>query len=86
MNFRYHSRFKKEVKKMSPKMKKHLEERLRLLIKNEFDPLLNNHKLHGHFDSYRSINITGDMRLVYKKIDADTILLFELGSHSKLYS
>ena len=47
--------------------------------------LLNDHKLGPPFESYRSINITGDYRLVYKRINTDTYYLRAVGTHHQLY-
>lgn len=60
-------------------------ERLTLLVADERSPILNDHKLGPPYDGYRSINITGDYRLVYKKIDADTYYLRAVGTHHQLY-
>ncbi len=67
-------------------MKARVGERLELLVGNEFDPLLNNHKLQGEDASYRSINVTGDVRIVYRKTSRDAYLLVAIGTHSELYS
>ncbi len=71
--------------KLSKKGKNQFSERLDIFIKNEFDLILNNHKLHGEFSDCRSINITGDVRLVYQKISDDIYYLLSIGSHSELY-
>jgi len=34
----------------------------------------------------RSINITGDLRLVYEEIDEDVARFLDLDTHSNLYS
>lgn len=60
-------------------------ERLALLVADESNPLLDNHKLHHPYDGYSSINITGNIRLVYKKIDAETYYLRAVGTHHQLY-
>jgi len=67
-------------------LKARVGERLELLVGNEFDPLLNNHKLQGEDASYRSINVTGDVRIVYRKTSRDAYLLVAIGTHSELYS
>ena len=57
--------FKKNYKKLSPKIKIKLDDRLRLFSKDEFSPILNNHALTGEYKGYRSINISGDLRAVF---------------------
>lgn len=56
-----------------------------MLVVDNLNPLLNNHKLEPPYESYRSINITGDYRLVYKRIERDTYYLRAIGTHHQLY-
>ena len=85
MKFIYSSVFKKQYRKLPKKIQEHLEMRVVILANTEFHPLLNNHKLHGEYSDYRSINISGNIRLVYKKINKETVYLMAIGTHSELY-
>ncbi len=80
----YHKDFKKSYKKSSPKVKEKLEERLRLFSKDEFDPALNNHALKGKWLGYRSINVTGDIRAIFKR-DTGSAFFVAIDKHSNLY-
>ena len=80
----YHRHSKKSYKKLSPKVKEKLEERLRLFSKDEFDPILNNHALKGKFLGYRSINVTGNVRAIFKR-DAQSALFVAIDSRNNLY-
>ena len=84
MNIVYHKIFLKDYKQLSPTQKEKLEKRLRLFFLDEFNPILNNHPLKGKYLGYRSINVTGDLRAIYKKID-NTALFVTIDSHSNLY-
>lgn len=66
-------------------MQKHIDEKLLLFGKNPFDPILNNHSLQGKFLGYRSINITGDYRAIFRLLDDDTALFVEVDTHGNLY-
>ncbi len=77
--------FNRQYKKLAKSIQDKLWERLALLIQNESHPLLHDHKLNPPYDGYRSINITGDYRLVYKKMDEDTYYLRAIGTHHQLY-
>jgi addiction module RelE/StbE family toxin len=79
------SQFKKDYRKLSNKLKDKVDERLRIFVADEFDPILNNHKLHYEYKGYHSINITGDWRLVYRKRDEQNYLLIRIGTHSQLF-
>lgn len=81
-----HQRFIKKYKKLTSAEREKFKERRDLFLEDPFHPLLRNHALHGKYADYRSINITGDMRLVYKNLDAETFLFVEIGTHSELYS
>ena len=77
--------FQRQYKKLSRSLQDKMWERLALLIADERNPILNDHKLGPPFEEYRSINITGDWRLVYKKIRTDTYYLRAVGTHHQLY-
>lgn len=79
------SHFKKTAKKLPPKVRAALRERLELFMEQPFDPILNNHPLRGSMRSYRSINITGNYRLIYESYDGETVRLIDIATHSELY-
>jgi addiction module RelE/StbE family toxin len=78
--------FRKRYKRLPKKIQIKFDERISIFEKDEFDPILKNHKLHGKYGEYRSINITSDIRLIYKKMPNGHYLLYEIGTHSELYS
>lgn len=82
----YSSKFKKSFKKLSKKDRDSFMKRLNTFLEDEYNPILNNHKLHGEYSEYRSINISSDIRVIYRKINRDACLFYAIGSHSELYS
>ncbi len=59
-----------------------------LFLKNPLHDQLRNHALKGKWQGYRSINITGDWRAVYReyKDGEETVILFKaIGTHSEIY-
>lgn len=78
-------KFKKASKKLSKEMKSALKERLKMFVENPFHPILNNHALQGSMRHYRSINITGDYRVIYEKIGDNLSRLMDVDTHSNLY-
>lgn len=78
------SSFRKQLKKCPDKIRSRVFERLEVLVRNEFDETLNNHKLSGEYAAYRSIDVTGDIRIVYKRV-SDGFYLAAVGTHSELY-
>jgi len=84
MTIVFHKDFKKKYYKLSPKIVENLDDRLRLFSKDEFNPLLNNHALKGKWLGYRSINVTGDIRAIFKR-EAESALFVAIDRHSNLY-
>lgn len=85
MRLGYSAKFKKQLNKLPKVMRLQVTERLKLFCTDQFHPLLNNHKLAGEYEGRRSINITGDVRLVYRLVDKDSSYLLAVGTHSQLY-
>lgn len=78
-------KFKKASKKLSKEIKNALKERLKIFTGDPFHPILNNHALQGSMRRYRSINITGDYRVIYEKIEDNLSRLMDVDTHSNLY-
>jgi addiction module RelE/StbE family toxin len=78
-------KFDKSFKKQSLKVKKEFESRIELFIIDINDPVLRTHKLSGNLKNLWSFNVSGDIRVIYIKVDSNIILL-NIGSHSDLYS
>ena len=77
--------FEKQFAKLPKSTRTKVRERVHMLVTDSSHPLLNDHKLGPPYDGYRSINITGDWRLVYRRIDAHIIYLRAVGMHHQLY-
>ncbi len=77
--------FDKSFAKLSPKIKESFINRLDIFVADNFDPVLNNHSLKGEYFGYRSINVTGDYRAVYKIVATHEVCFIDIGTHSQLY-
>lgn len=84
MNIVYHKDFIKGFKKLPQKIKEKFKERQVLFEKDEFDPVLNNHALKGKWLGYRSMNVTGDVRAIFKR-DSESVLFVAIDNHNNLY-
>lgn len=80
-----HPVFEKKTARLSLAIRNALADRMELFLADTRHPMLNDHALSGDRRGFRSINITGDWRLIYRKIDTDTILLTEIDTHHNLY-
>ena len=80
----YHKDFLKDFKKLTKTTKEKFKERQLLFELNEYDLILNNHTLKGRWLGYRSINVTGDIRAIFKR-DSDSAIFVAIDNHSNLY-
>lgn len=85
MKVSFQKSFNKQFEKLPDKIKNKVKERIKLFIIDSFNIQLNNHPLKGEYFNYRSINITGDLRAIYKYLNEDECVFVALGTHSQLY-
>ena len=84
MVIKYTNDFIKDSKRLTLGQKEKLKTRLKLFGQDQFNHVLNNHSLKGKYLGYRSINITGDLRAIFKA-EKDRVTFITLDSHSNLY-
>ncbi len=88
MIIKKHKIFEKSYAKLSDKLKTKVKEALLLFDIDKFDKKLNNHWLKWDFTWLRSINVTGDYRIIFRELSDDTYEIVELlkvWTHSELY-
>lgn len=85
MKIELHHNFIRKHKKLKESAKKKFQERRDLFLGSTYHPLLNNHPLRGKYKGYRSINIGGNLRVIYRHLDDETVIFTEIGSHNYLY-
>lgn len=85
MKIRFHRKFEKQYKKTKKREQTRAKERLALFLKDEYNLILNNHPLRGKYKGYRSINITGNLRAVYRQKQPNEKLFVAIDTHSNLY-
>jgi len=77
--------FKKQYKKLPAGFQDQFDERLIIFVDNPADERLHNHPLKGSFKGYWSINISGDLRALYRKEGEEIIIFALIGTHSQIY-
>lgn len=86
---RQHPKFKRQLQKAPNQVKRAYQKRITFFLLDQYHPLLHNHLLTGDYQEFRSINITGDWRALYKEVVLDeehVIVEFHIfGTHSQLY-
>lgn len=88
MKIRFSRKFRKDVSRLKQSQKKRLKEKMGLFIKRPTHPIFNNHELKGKLKGRCSINITGDIRAIYKLKKENKEMAAEfirLGTHNQLY-
>jgi addiction module RelE/StbE family toxin len=76
--------FTREYEKLSKSLQNKFKTRFTIFQKDIYNPLLKNHTLQGKWGGNRSINITGDIRAIYRE-ENELIIFIAIGSHSDLY-
>lgn len=85
MNIYFHKNFLKDYKKLNNPQQNKFKERKNLFLRDEYNPILNNHSLTGKYKGYRSLNVTGDLRAIFKQ-SKDMVIFIAINSHSNLYT
>ena len=70
------------------RIKKEVDEKLRIFGKNPHELGLRNHLLHEEWEGFRSIDITNDYRAVYEEVQEGEEInayFIALGTHDELY-
>lgn len=86
MRILFHRNFEKRYQKIRKSERVRFKERIHLFVEDQFDPVLGNHPLRGRYKGYRSINITGDLRAIYRELQRDVFLFVTINTHDKLYT
>lgn len=85
---RYGTRFRRQYLKADKEIKTAFAETLEMFLEDLNHPSLRNHQLKEKFTGYRSIDITGDWRALFKikESKTKTVITFHiLGTHTQLY-
>ena len=85
MRIQFHRNFEKQYKKLPLVVQSKFLKRIEIFLKDEFNPVLNNHALKGKYQGYRSLNVTGDFRAVYKRKSKKRAIFIAIDKHSHLY-
>ncbi len=81
--------FKNNIKRR-PELKPKIEEKLRLLAADPYNPILRTHKLKGKLSGVWACSVEYDCRIVFsfetnRQTQEKEILLIDLGNHDEVY-
>lgn len=85
MKARFGKAFEKQYATLDKRIKSKFAQSLAAWMEDPYASVLNNHALRGKFKGYRSINVTGDFRAIYRLEGNDTGIFVAIGKHSHLY-
>ncbi len=80
----FHRSWESDYKKLRPAQQERFREQMKLFMHNPRHPFLNNHALHGTMSGFRSLNVGGDLRAVFRETD-DSYTFYRVGTHHQLY-
>ncbi len=78
-------KFDKQFSKFSDKVKNQCIEKIEIFMQNPYYETLNNHNLGGKYRGCKSIDVTGDIRIIYEILEKNIAYFLAIGSHSELY-
>ena len=84
----YSKRFDKQRKNLPPEIKIAFRETLELFLEDPTNPALRDHSLKKEFAGFRSIEVTEDVRAIYRKEQEgkrEAITFYLIGTHEELY-
>ena len=75
------SRFVKSYRKLPEKIRTVAKEREKIFINDPLDKRLKTHKLKGRLKSYWSYSINYQYRIMFRFVDKDTVIYYDVGTH-----
>jgi addiction module RelE/StbE family toxin len=88
MQILFKKSFQKSYRNLSRKLQHQVDTIVYQFMQDPFDTRLRNHKLKGKRLWCRSIDITGDLRLIFSELSEgsyELVALIDIGTHSQLY-
>lgn len=85
INAQFAKRFAKHLGKQPLRVQEKFAQRLALFLIDPTHSQLRNHPLSGTYEGFRSINITGDVRAIFRPMGGTIVRFEDIGTHSELY-
>lgn len=78
-------KFAKQFRKLPPKSQQQFDQRLELFLADQNHALLRRHALKGKHAGYYSIDVSGDLRAIFRYQTKDSVVFSLIGTHAHLY-
>lgn len=82
MKIYYSSKFEREYKKLSDKLKKTAEKKENIFRENSFSPQLDTHKLSSRLKGYWAFSINKKYRIIFELAKEGVVWFHSVGDHS----
>ena len=78
-------KFVKQFRKLPAKNQQQFKNRLEVFLVDQDHALLRRHPLRGKYAGYHSIDISGDLRALFRYQTENSVVFSLIGTHSQLY-
>lgn len=85
VNIEFSPQFKKRLKKIHPQILTKLPRLFKILNSNPCDPKLKTHKLSGKLKNKYAFSVESNIRIIFKFLSKNTVLLIDIGTHDQVY-
>ncbi len=85
MNVLFTKKFTKQFRKLPDKSRHQFHSRLELFLTDQNHALLRRHALKGKYAGYYSLDVSGDLRAVFRYQSQNSVIFSLIGTHSRIY-
>ena len=85
MNVLFTRKFTKQFRKLPDKSRHQFHNRLELFLAARNHVLLRQHALRGKYAGYYGIDVSGDLRAVFRYQSQGSVIFSLIGTHSQIY-
>lgn len=88
MKIERHPNFQKSFRKRIANDSKLINKtgaKIKAFQQNPSNPVLKDHPLKGSKRKFRAFSITGDIRIIYQKINDKHVVFYDIGTHNQVY-
>ena len=85
MDVSFTKKFIKQFRKLPNKGQQQFHDRLELFLNDQYHFLLRRHALKGKYAGYHSIDISGNLRAMFRYQSGNSVMFSLIGTHAQLY-
>ncbi len=85
MDVLFTRKFSKQFRKLPDKSRQQFHKRLKLFLADQNHALLCRHVLRGKYAGYYSIDVSGDLRAIFRYQSQHSVIFSLIGTYSQIY-